>query len=182
MTLKIVGDVLKRLSFIFILLLFLTGCGQPLIKENPVSFQPNKIEKTPLPDDSILNEIEEMKKEIGEVPSPIIINDFNGRELIAFTKEDFKKIIAKNEYTKFLEKLVKLQHMKEKLYVQQINGLKVIHNLSQEQLISMEQLYINAKNESISCDNKLNRTQTFWKTLTGAQTLVIIGLALASLI
>lgn len=158
---------------IFIMLFFIltifNGCTTVPELEAP---EPLKLEETPLPDD-IMAKIVEMKESLGEPPNPVII-EYEGQKYIAFTPEEFKKIIARNYYTESLEELINLQYQKSIIYVTEINQLKHLINMLHQENIQVVNMY-NRLGEELK---RKNREITAYRVMLSGSILGIILLAL----
>ena len=132
-------------------------------------------EETAMPSDEFLREIEKIKKDIG---SPPIIETIKigGATYFAFSKEDMKKLEAKNKFAKLLESHIRLMHEDAKVYVTTINRLKHLSELQNAEIKFFESIYYQAKIDKAEAESRMTIDGIIYKIVIVGQMIAMIAL------
>lgn len=150
--------------------LLINSCTTPI---EPLKIEPIEFEETKPPSDDIIKEIERIKANIGKIDKPKKIT-VDGKTYIAFTPEQLKKVTSKLELIEFLENAVEKQHNIMKLQVVQINELKRVTTIQQNELITMSQLVNRVEKQYNELAMRSQIDSIFYKVLMFGELLVFL--------
>lgn len=117
---------MKKMLIILLMLLTILGASSCSWHNKVAVIDKPVYEPTPMPNINYASKLEEWENRLGTPPQPRQIK-IDGMTYVAFTPEDFKKVVMRSQMTSFTSGAVKTMYENQEYYIMEINKWKKLY-------------------------------------------------------